>query len=46
MAGVEAELLRRVRARGGLSRVELAGELRLAPQRWAFMSTDSPTRAS
>ena len=31
VANVEAELLRRVRAQGGLSRVELACELRLAP---------------
>ena len=31
VAGVEAEMLRRVRMRGGLSRVELARELRLAP---------------
>ncbi|MDQ3622938.1 MAG: ROK family transcriptional regulator [Verrucomicrobiota bacterium] len=31
VAGVEAELLKRIRARGGLSRVELAHELHLAP---------------
>lgn len=31
VASLEAELLRRVRARGGLSRVQLARELKLAP---------------
>ncbi len=31
IAGVEAELLKRLRARGGMSRVELARELNLAP---------------
>lgn len=31
VAGVEAELLKRLRTRGGLSRVELARELNLAP---------------
>ena len=31
VASLEAEMLRRVRARGGLSRVELARELKLAP---------------
>lgn len=31
VADVEAEMLRRVRARGGISRVELAREMRLAP---------------
>ena len=31
VAGIEAEMLRRVRTKGGLSRVELARDLRLAP---------------
>ena len=31
VASLEAEMLRRVRARGGLSRVQLARELKLAP---------------